>query len=56
MNNNTSTDCIRKQAVIDMLVERIANVNDYSYPNLSHEVQDAIKSFLSDIQYDIENM
>ena len=56
MDNSISTDYIRKQDIIDMLIERIADINDYNYPNLSHEVQDAIKSFLSDIQYDIENM
>ena len=56
MSDNILTDYIRKQDVIDMLIERIADINDYSYPNLSHEMQDAVKSFLSDIQYDIENI
>lgn len=56
MDNDISTDYIRKRDIIDVLIAHIADINDYNYPNLSHEVQDAVRSFLSDVQYDIENM
>lgn len=47
---------VNKQEVLDLIIGRIEEMNDLGNPNISHETQDAIRSALSDLQYDVESL
>ena len=47
---------VNKQEVLELITDKIRDINNSSYPKLSPEIQDVLIKTLSDVQYDIEEL
>lgn len=47
---------VNKQEVLELIVDKICDINNSSYPNLPQEIQDVLIKMLSDVQHDIEEL
>jgi hypothetical protein len=47
---------INEQEVLELIIDKIRDINNSSYPNLPQELQDVLIKTLSDVQHDIEEL